>query len=417
MSALLPRLKTLLPAQFQELRHRYGLPPEYIAQNASQTEAAIALLRYAGQREPNAPDFPQLCALLDEISPPSLIRQKRRRWLGMAAMVVVCAALAGGWYVARDADLRQEMQTAQEFLRQGEYAPARDEYAKLLQKHPGHRQAQAGFDKAEALRAIVQDVPTGGFSASNSEVRVKDLQARYPNDADVAALAGRVYQLLGQTAAANQQYQSALALQPELPEAHFGLSLLALDRQDYAQAQQALQVAVKTAPLNVRYLDNLAYTFLMQGNYAEAQQQYQAALRIDPDFLLLYQEMALAYWFQGEIETAMGWLQRLDKHLGDERLTGLQKNQTPWMFTQADAPVTLYELADKRCYVLYSLSAGYYLLGKLEEAQELADQAQALKAPGEAGVRSLVKADLRRAAQAEPRWQVAAAAYARLLGE
>jgi len=260
-------------------------------------------------------------------------------------------------------------------------------------------------------------VPTGGFSASNIEVRVKDLQARYPADADVAVLTGRVYQLLGQTAAANQQYQSALALQPELPEAHFGLSLLALDRQDYAQAQQALQVAVKTAPLNVRYLDNLAYTFLMQGNYAEAQQQYQAALRTDPDFLLLYQEMALAYWFQGEIETAMDGLQRLDTHLGDERLTGLQKNQTPWMFTQADAPVTLYELADKRCYVRYSLSAGFYLLGKREKAQELADQAQALKAPGEAGVRSLVKADLRRAAQAEPRWQVAAAAYARLLGE
>jgi len=89
---LLNALQRLLPSQFAELLYCYGLPPEYLPQQVSQTEQALALLRHA-QQQPEQIARLQTC--LAQVQ-----RSARRRvfqWRLGAGIALLIAALSAGW--------------------------------------------------------------------------------------------------------------------------------------------------------------------------------------------------------------------------------------------------------------------------------------------------------------------------------
>ncbi len=61
------QLKNLLTAQFNEVQTRFGLPPAFVRQAATQAEQAVDLLRYAEQEQPTG--LARLASLIAEVLP------------------------------------------------------------------------------------------------------------------------------------------------------------------------------------------------------------------------------------------------------------------------------------------------------------------------------------------------------------
>ena len=69
-----------------------------------------------------------------------------------------------------------------------------------------------------------------------TQAAVDDLIARYPNDPDVHNVAARKAMQLGETDSAKRQFEIACEMSPHLPEALFGLGMLAYEADDYSRA-------------------------------------------------------------------------------------------------------------------------------------------------------------------------------------
>jgi len=77
----LDQLKALTPAQFEELTHELGVPPEYLPQKVSQVELATTVLRYLQQQ---ADGEQRLREVLRRLEPPALrIDKESNPYLGL----------------------------------------------------------------------------------------------------------------------------------------------------------------------------------------------------------------------------------------------------------------------------------------------------------------------------------------------
>jgi Flp pilus assembly protein TadD len=107
------------------------------------------------------------------------------------------------------------------------------------------------------------------------------LHRERPDDAQVLTLRGIVYRERGLFADAETDLKAAVAADPKLPEAHAALGIL-YDVQMREEAEGQHREAVRLAPNNPAFLNNLGFSLFLRKQYKEAITQYDKAATLAP---------------------------------------------------------------------------------------------------------------------------------------
>ena len=91
----------------------------------------------------------------------------------------------------------------------------------------------------------------------------------------------------GRLAAAERLYLNVLECEPEQPDALHLLGVLALQKEDHDEAQNMICRAIRIAPGNAFYHNNLGAVYKGRGGLAKALECYETAIRLKPDRSLL----------------------------------------------------------------------------------------------------------------------------------
>lgn len=108
-----------------------------------------------------------------------------------------------------------------------------------------------------------------------------ELHRDRPADAEVLTLRGIVYRERGLFADAEADLKAALKEAPKSPEAHAALGIL-YDVQLRPEAEAQHREAVKLAPNNPAYLNNLGFSLYLRQRFREAIAEYDQAARLAP---------------------------------------------------------------------------------------------------------------------------------------
>ncbi|MBZ5609943.1 MAG: tetratricopeptide repeat protein [Acidobacteriia bacterium] len=106
-----------------------------------------------------------------------------------------------------------------------------------------------------------------------------------PTDSGVLTDLGNVYLRLGNLDKSESALQSALAANPDEPEACNLLGLLRLEKRDQTGAEKAFRDAIRTQPDLAAAHSNLASLLAGGGDYAQAKYHYEKAIASDPAYV------------------------------------------------------------------------------------------------------------------------------------
>lgn len=108
-----------------------------------------------------------------------------------------------------------------------------------------------------------------------------DLHRDRPDDAEVLTLRGIVYRERGLFADGEADLKAALMVVPESADAHAALGIL-YDVQMNPEAEKEHREAVRLAPKNPAYLNNLGFSLFLRQHFKEAVGVYESAARLAP---------------------------------------------------------------------------------------------------------------------------------------
>ena len=108
----------------------------------------------------------------------------------------------------------------------------------------------------------------------------------------------------GETSRAQAAYERALALQPDLAEAHNDLGTLLARGGDLVGAIGRFRQALSATPDYPDALNNLGYALLLTGQGQEARSLYERALALQPDFPEALNNLGLLYGRAGDLGAA-----------------------------------------------------------------------------------------------------------------
>jgi len=130
-----------------------------------------------------------------------------------------------------------------------------------------------------------------------------ELHRKWPEDAAILTLRGIVYRERGLFHDAEDDLKAALKISPEDAEAHAALGIL-YDVQMRPDAEAQHKLAVKLAPENPAYLNNLGFSLFLRQHYKEAIKQYEKAARLAPLSRRVRTNMGFAYAALGDLPSA-----------------------------------------------------------------------------------------------------------------
>ena len=134
--------------------------------------------------------------------------------------------------------------------------------------------------------------------------------AAFERAAEASPSASTLYRLgtlltkAGETARAHAAYERALALQPDLAEAHNDLGTLLARDGDLEAAIGRFRAALAAAPDYPDALNNLGYALLLTGQDGEARALYERALALQPDFPEALNNLGLLLGRGGQLDEA-----------------------------------------------------------------------------------------------------------------
>jgi len=130
-----------------------------------------------------------------------------------------------------------------------------------------------------------------------------ELHRKWPEDAEILTLRGIVYRERGLFHDAEDDLKAALKAAPDLAEAHAALGIL-YDVQMRPDAEAQHKLAVKLAPENPAYLNNLGFSLFLRQHYQDAIKQYEKAARLAPLSRRVRTNMGFAYAAIGDLPSA-----------------------------------------------------------------------------------------------------------------
>lgn len=319
-------------------------------------------------------------------------------WWGKAQMSAGVAALRDGSYAAAHQALAAECQ--REWWGSARVCAAAEtaKLGMLLEAPPEQLDVEAVGRGVGELRAR-----PGGEQNATLLLFAAQLKLRESDPQRRGAAIAEALRLLEQ----------AIALDPELAEAHYVLADLSLARADYATALSALDKAVASAPDAPHYRNARAYARWQSGDVRGAEADYRQSA--DGGALLSHLELAELLWRDGRFAAAADQQQAAYAALRDDKVPRRGRNHLPWIFanelakqaetppgeastaeassgeaSRAEAPpgeaskaqtrrlLVLRLVAEKRCYAQLAWQASRWLAGQtppatVEEAATPAD--------------------------------------------
>ena len=130
-----------------------------------------------------------------------------------------------------------------------------------------------------------------------------ELHRERPADTDILTLRGIVYRERGLFSDAEVDLKAAVKEAPKSPEAHAALGIL-YDVQLRAEAEAQHKEAVRLAPNNPAYLNNLGFSLYLRQRYKEAIAQYDQAARLAPLSRRVRTNLGFAWAALGDLRRA-----------------------------------------------------------------------------------------------------------------
>jgi len=144
----------------------------------------------------------------------------------------------------------------------------------------GTKEAQRPGAGYTARNKIAHELVSRGDWA-RAFAMLDELHREKPDDAEVLTLRGIVFRERGLFADAETDLKAALKLTPESADAHAALGIL-YDVQLRPDAEAEHRTAVKLAPNNPAYLNNLGFSLYLRQKFKEAISVYESAARLAP---------------------------------------------------------------------------------------------------------------------------------------
>jgi Flp pilus assembly protein TadD len=171
----------------------------------------------------------------------------------------------------------------------------------------------AAQDSGAALSGTkIADVAIASGEPSIALRALDAVLAKDPRNTDALLREGKVYLMVGNTAAAETSYRRALAINGRLDEARLGLAKIWLGT-DPVQAEKVLLEVVGRDPSNTAALNNLGVSRDLQGRHVEAQEAYNKALQAQPDLASARQNLGLSLALSGKPKEGVEMLDQLAK--------------------------------------------------------------------------------------------------------
>jgi eukaryotic-like serine/threonine-protein kinase len=217
--------------------------------------------------------------------------------------------------------------------RGGEAAKAAAElFQEVIRKDPAFAPAYAGLADAYAFMShptLSPGVAEAALplvqQAANKALELDELLA------EGHAAMGFFYARQYDWENAQKSFRRAIELDPSLTQTYtnfWSTTLLPLERLD--EAEQLLQVAVRTDPLSSAVHDHLGFMKLVAGRADEAVDHFTRASALDPNLAFLDQHLGRALTFAGRLPEALSWWDTRMDSSGKFRLKDVPGGQT-WM--------------------------------------------------------------------------------------
>ena len=227
-------------------------------------------------------------------------------------------------------------QLARVLRAQRNYEEALELYTQLATKEPESLEYVDGH--------ITSMVMTGKMQLALDAV--KQANERFPSEARIAYLYGRIEDALDMENGAEGHYKRAIAADGKLVEARLYLGRFYLRQRRNAEARTQLELAASTAPEHPGVRSGLGELALAENNALLGQQEFERAVELDPTLADAHLGLSRVALLAGDLEKARAQANRaleLDPHLlKDGRL---QRGIVLWRLGQLDDAVTELEKA------------------------------------------------------------------------
>ena len=225
-------------------------------------------------------------------------------------------------------------------------------------------------------------------TGQRKEAEESYLRALEVNRNDALALAGLAVVYSGQQklAEAEEKFRQVIDLQPGNWGSYNSLGRFLYQNGRYEEATLAYVEVVSLDPENVQGLSNLGGSLMLSGNFVDAASVFERTIAIEPH-ADAYTNLGLMHYYLGNVEAAIAALDSATKlapgdhlvwmNLGDALSFSEQTTEASQAFDRAE------RLAENRLGInnmdaetMIDLAWAKAMLGKMEEAEELASKAQ-----------------------------------------
>jgi DNA-binding winged helix-turn-helix (wHTH) protein/TolB-like protein/Tfp pilus assembly protein PilF len=174
-------------------------------------------------------------------------------------------------------------------------------------------------------------------------------------------------------AAAEQEFQRALALEPNYATAHhwYALDLAAMGRAD--QASYEVRKAQDLDPTSSMIATNVGWVFYLNRHYEEAEHAFRKVLEMDPGFVRAHTRLGITLLTEGKNQAAVQELRQALALSGDPYVKGVLAEALAVSGNRAEASRMLAEMikdSQQRYVQPFGIALAYLGLGQKDRALE-----------------------------------------------
>ena len=187
------------------------------------------------------------------------------------------------------------------------YSLAQRAFEQAIVADPRSASALTGLAQTQILLALNNNAPSERLAVAR--LAGQRALALAPNLPDAHTVLGAVHALeLWDEPAAEREFRSALALDPHSSLAHLWLATFVLvPEHRYPEAEQEANLAIRDAPLSLIAHTKLGWIYFNEGKHEAALQQYRFVLNLDPTFVPARFHAEQLLRAEGHIEQAVAY--------------------------------------------------------------------------------------------------------------
>jgi DNA-binding winged helix-turn-helix (wHTH) protein/tetratricopeptide (TPR) repeat protein len=253
-----------------------------------------------------------------------------------------------------------------------------DCFRKAIAADPNFALAYAGLADAYVLVASFSVEPGQQANSSARSAALSALQLDSGLAEPHASLGMISFFTDWNGAAAEQEFQRALALQPNYATAHhwYALDLAAMGRLD--QANYEVRKAQELDPSSSMIATNVGWVFYLNRQYGEAERAFRKVLEMDPGFVRAHTRLGITLLTEGKNQAAVHELQKAFALSGDPYVKGVLAEALAVSGSRAQASRMLSDMikdSQTRYVQPFGVALAYLGLGQRSQALEWVQKA------------------------------------------